>query len=34
MESQLALIKAESANADQFISAVIEQDPDYTFGVE
>lgn len=34
METQLAFIKEESANAKQFISAVIEQDPDYTFGVE
>jgi len=33
MESQLAMIKEESPNAEQFISAVIEQDPDYTFGV-
>jgi septal ring factor EnvC (AmiA/AmiB activator) len=34
MEVQLSMIKEESANATQFINAIIQQDPDYTFGVE
>jgi hypothetical protein len=34
MEVQLSMLKQQSANAKQFIEAVIQQDPDYTFGVQ
>jgi len=32
MQQQLAVVKEESANAKQFIEAVLESDPDYAFG--